>query len=174
VRDVDLAGGAVRVPAVAATYSLSGLLASRVDSIEVRNPRVAIALAGGRVTLGGRPLPAGGASGGGGTSGGVRIDSLKLVDAAVAVDGPGGKLEATFSTSLALAGGTLSDASFVVDAVVPVAGAPQRVRIAVPRFAVTPVGTGISIGLSFSGGIAGLKTDHAPAAMSGSRWRASA
>lgn len=133
VRDIELFAGAVRVAEVAAAYRPFRLLGGRIDSVEVRSPQASVVLAGGRITIGGRALPATGGSGGP-AGGGIAIDALRIDDARLAVDGPGGRVEANFSTTLALAAGDLRNASFAVDVDLPIGGVRQAVHIAVPEF----------------------------------------
>ena len=132
-RDITLYGGAVQVPELTLAYSPFQLLARHLSQVRIAGLRATLSMDDNNITLGGQPLPLSGTSSGGG----VRIDSLKIDDARIALDRPGGRLEASFSTALALAGADLRNASFALDVIVPMNGAQQPVRIVVREFALT-------------------------------------
>jgi hypothetical protein len=132
-RDITLYGSAVQVPELTLTYSPFQLLARHLRQVRIAGLRATLSMDDNSITLGGKPLPLSGSSSGAG----FRIDSLKIDDARIALDRPGGKLEASFSTELALAGADLRNASFALDVAVPIEGAPQPVRIVVREFALT-------------------------------------
>ena len=132
-RDISLYGGAVQIPELTVAYSPFGLLARHLKQVRIAGLRATLSAEGDTITIGGKPLPLSGSASGGG----VRIDALTLDDARIVVDRPGGKLEASFSTELALAGADLSKASFALDIAVPIGGAPQPVRVVVREFALT-------------------------------------
>ena len=71
------------------------------------------------------------------TTAGLRIDALRITNAQVAFDSPRGRVEAAFSTTLALSGAAIRNASFAVDLSLPVAGAARMVHITAPVLALS-------------------------------------
>ena len=133
--DVDLYGGALRAGELSLSFTPGQVLAGHLSELTVTGLR--ILLSGEEPTLGGAPLRASPSATGSAPLGGVRIDAVRIDDARIAWDRPGGRLEVTFSTRLVLAGAELRAAALAVDASVPVAGGRRALRLVVPELALS-------------------------------------
>lgn len=143
--DMSLNGGAIRAAELTLAYDPLRLAAGVVDRAEIVRLSMTLGVAGGDITVGGAPLRLAGSAQNASPIGSLRIDALKIVDAHVGFDGPTGRLEATFSTDLALSGADIRNTSFAVDLAVPVAGALRAVRIVAPELALSPQDGGLRL-----------------------------
>lgn len=131
-RDIKLYGGAVEAASLTLGYTPLALLMKRLNLANIAGLRVKLSTDGGDITLGGRPLRSSAASGTASPLPGFQVDSLKLDDARVAFDRPGGRLEARFTTELALKGADLRNAALSVDFVMPMDGPDLALHVVVP------------------------------------------
>lgn len=149
-RDIKLYGGAVEAADLTVSYTPFALFSKRLASANLTGLRVKLSTKGDTVMLGDRPLrPTAGANPSSAPPN-FQIDALKLDDARIALDCPDGRLEAKFSTTLALSGADLRNAAFSVDFVVPMEGPDLAVRVAVPAFGLSARDDG-ALRLDFSG-----------------------
>lgn len=149
-RDIKLYGGGVEAAGLTLSYTLFALFSKRLASANLTGLRVKLSTEGDNIMLGNRPLrPSAGASPASAPPN-FQIDALKLNDARIAFDRPDGRLEAKFSTTLALNGADLRNAAFSVDFVVPMEGPDLAVRVAVPAFGLSARDDG-TLRLDFSG-----------------------
>jgi hypothetical protein len=152
VRDVSLYGGALRAADVSMAYDPGRLSEGIVDRLEVGGLRVAMEVAGRQIRLGGVPLPRAGSSPGKSVLPRWRIDALKATDAKVVLVSPAGRVEATFSTDLALSDAGIRGASFAADISAPVAGATRVMRVRAPVLDLSaPDGDGLRLRLDNAG-----------------------
>ncbi|MHB1219452.1 MAG: intermembrane phospholipid transport protein YdbH family protein [Alphaproteobacteria bacterium] len=133
-RDIKLYGGAVEAAGLTLGYAPLELFAKHVALADIDGLRVKLSTDGNEIMLGGRPLRPSAASEPASPLPRFKIDALKLDDAWIALDRPDGRLEAKFSTTLALNGADLRNAAFSVDFVVPMDGPDLALRVAVPAF----------------------------------------
>lgn len=136
--DISLYGGAIRVAELTLAYEPLRLAAGVVDQAKIVNLQVTMAVAGSDITVGGAPLRIATSSDGVSPIGRFRIDAIKIVEAHIELDSPTGRLEATFSTDLALSGADIRNTSFAVDLTVPVAGTVHTMHIVAPELALSP------------------------------------
>jgi hypothetical protein len=101
-RDVSFYGGAVTASALEFGFRLADLSAGRVERIEIDGLRTAIAVDGGKLSIGGRTLPTAAASPDAGA-----IDSLILRNAEVRVTAPTLSAPARLTGNATLIGATL-------------------------------------------------------------------
>jgi dicarboxylate transporter DctA-like protein len=118
--DVALRAGAIAANEVTVSYNPIGLVALRLDRVEIGGLTVSLGLAGDGVELGGRPLAT--ASGGTAASASLDINALILRDARFSLETAAAKVEATISATLALAGGTIDGTAVTARVAAPVAG----------------------------------------------------
>jgi len=149
-RDITLYGGAVEVDGLTLGYTPLTLFSKRLTLANLTGLRVKLSTEGDAVLLGGRPLRPTAASDPAYTPPSFQIDALKLDDARIALDRADGRLEAKFSTTLALNGADLSKAAFSVDFVVPMDGPDLALRVTVPAFGLSTRDDG-ALRLDFSG-----------------------
>lgn len=149
-RDIKLYGGAVEAADLTLAYTPLALLSKHLTSANLIGLRIKLSADGENIMLGGRPLRPGAAASSASAPPSFQIDALKLDDARIALDRPGGRLEAKFSTTLALSGTNLRNAAFSVDFVVPMEGPDLAVRVTVPNFGLSARDDG-ALRLDFSG-----------------------
>ncbi len=106
---ISLYGGSVRAAELTMAYDPFRLAAGVVNQVELSGLHVAIAIAGKDILIAGAPLHL--AASPSGTSAGWRVGALKINDADLTIDRPGGRIEGKFSTDLALSGSDISNAS---------------------------------------------------------------
>lgn len=147
---IKLYGGAVEAAALTLGYTPFELLAKHLALMDIDGLRVKLSTDDGSIMLGGRPLNPATASEPASPPPRFQIDALKLDDAWVALDRPSGRLEAKFSTKLALNGADLRNAAFSVDFVVPMEGADLALRVTVPALGLSARDDG-ALRLNFSG-----------------------
>ena len=140
--DISLYGGAIRVAEFTLAYDPLRLTAGVVDRAEIARLQIAMAVAGDEITVGGASLRFATSPDGASPFGNFRIGAIKVVEAHVAFDSPTGRLEATFSTDLALSGAEIRNTSFAVDLTVPIAGAIHTMHIVAPELALSPTDAG--------------------------------
>lgn len=128
--DISLYGGAIRADVLVLAYDPVRLAAGIVDKADLTGLRVTMALKDSGIVVGGAPLRFAAADAP--ATPGYRIDALRITDAHVAFEQPDGRVEATFSTDLAVSGASIPKASFAVDLAIPLAGTVHAMRIAVP------------------------------------------
>src|SRR4029077_6661876 len=103
---------------------------------------VSIATVGGQLTIGGAPLRFAASPDGASPIGGFRIGAVKIVQAHVVFDNPTARLEAAFSTDLALSGSDIRNTAFAVDLTLPVGDSVRRMHIVAPVLALSSLDGG--------------------------------
>lgn len=149
-RDIKLYGGAVEAAGLTLGYSPLDLVSKRLTLANLTGLRVKLSIEGDDIMLGNRPLLPAAEAGPVSAPPRVQIDALKLDDARIALDRPDGRLEAKFSTTLALNGVDLRNAAFSLDFVMPMEGPDLAVRVTVPTFGLLAREDG-ALRLNFSG-----------------------
>ena len=136
--DISLRGGAIRAAELTLAYNLIELAVTHLDQVDITGLQLILAADDGAVTLGGRPLGTSTESNAASLIGGLRIDSVKITDAHLALDGPRGRLEAAFSGQFALASADVQNAAVSIDIMASIAGARHALQIAAPTLALLP------------------------------------
>ncbi len=148
--DIKLYGGAVKAAGLTLGYTPLGLFSKRLTSARLAGLRVRLSTEGDNIMLGNRPLLPGAGTDQAPAPLHFQIDALRLDDAQIALDRPDGRLEAKFSTTLALNGTDLRNAAFSVDFLVPMDGPDLALHVAVPAFGLSARDDG-ALRLDFSG-----------------------
>ncbi|MGE0092933.1 MAG: YdbH domain-containing protein [Alphaproteobacteria bacterium] len=149
-RDIKLYGGAVEAAGLTLGYSPLDLVSKRLTLASLTSLRVKLSIEGDNIMLGNRPLLPAAEAGPASAPPWVQIDALKLDDARIALDRPDGRLEAKFSTTLALNGTDLRNVAFSLDFVMPMEGPDLAVRVTAPTFRLLAHNDG-ALRLNFSG-----------------------
>ena len=141
-QDITLCGGAVRIAEFSLAYEPMRLAAGTVDSALIAGLHVSIATAGGEFTIGGVPLRFAASPDGAPPTSGFRIGAVKVVQAHVVFDDPTGRLEAAFSTDLAVSGSDIRNTAFAVDLTLPIGDSVRRMHIVAPVLALSSLDGG--------------------------------
>ncbi len=158
-RDISLAGGAIEAASLKVAYSLAGLLAHRIDRVELARPRVTLVERDGLPALpAGPPAASGPASGA--PAGDWRIDAVVIEEARIEGALGGKRYAAAGSGKFSWQDGALRDGSLALDLDLPVAGARRVLHLEAPK-----------LSLAFADGGAALDFADAALAARDIPWR---
>ena len=133
--DIRLYNGAVQAAELTMAYTPFQLVAAHVNEVDITGLRVIIVSDDSGFMLGGRSINTSTSSNAASPIVGFQVDAVKIADAKLVLDRPGGRFETAFSTNLEFAGIDLRKGNFSVDVTIPIGGARRTLHLIAPQLA---------------------------------------